>query len=65
MLARYVVQRDPDGTWSVRETSTNTPAIVNSELQVGLTEARAVIRAGKLNSRIIEADHRSEETTPL
>jgi hypothetical protein len=63
MLLRYVVQRDLDGTWSVRETATNSPVTVRGSALVGLSEKMAASRARKLNSRIIDVDEQ-EETTP-
>ena len=61
MSARYVVQRDRDATWSVREIASNNPAILKGALQVGLTEDLAAIRTKKLNSHIIEADNCSSK----
>jgi hypothetical protein len=57
MSARYVVQRDLDGTWSVREVASNGPVILQGTPQLGLTEDLAVIRARKLNTHVIEADN--------
>ena len=65
MFFRYVVQRDLDGTWSVRESATNSPALLRGSLLVGLTEKMAAGYARKLNSRVIEADDKSDAAEAL
>ena len=49
-MARYVTQRDPDATWSVREADTNVPAIDMGKVMVGLTEHAAALTARKFNN---------------
>ena len=49
-MARYVTQRDPDATWSVREADTNVPAIDMGNVMVGLTEQAAALAARKFNN---------------
>ena len=49
-MTRYVTQRDPDGTWSVREADTNAPAIDMGKVMVGLTENAAGLTAQKFNN---------------
>jgi hypothetical protein len=61
MLARYVVQRDLDGTWSVRETATNNPASLRGTALVGLSEKMAANHAKKLNNRLSEVDEKHAE----
>ena len=52
MSFQFVVQRDPDGTWSVRERSTNAPVLTEeSETLSGLSEKAAVQQARRLNSK--------------
>lgn len=63
MSLRYVVQRDLDGTWSVREVGTNVPAVLHGTPQLGLTEDLAAIRAKKLNDHLLKADGPLPETT--
>jgi hypothetical protein len=58
MLPRYATQRDLDGSWSVRDTTTGQIAIVRGMPVVGLTEGMAAMRARKLNA---EDPHRSEK----
>ena len=66
MSTRYVVRRDPDSTWSVREILSGSPAVVRGAAQVGLREDLAVIRASKLNTHIIDVDdHQSSRPEPL
>jgi hypothetical protein len=50
MTFQFVVQRDPDGTWSVRERETNARAIDRGMNLSGLSESAAVQRAQKLNA---------------
>ena len=64
MSVRYVTQRDPDGTWSVREVASNRPAVLQGTPQLGLTEDRAAVRTKKLNSHLIEED-RALPQSPL
>jgi hypothetical protein len=61
MSPRYVLQRDLDGTWSVRETATNGPAILRGSPLAGLSEKMAANHARKLNRRVIEADEKPSE----
>ena len=61
MSFRYVLQRDLDGTWSVRETATNSPALLRGSLLNGLTEKMAANHARKLNTRVIDVDDKSAE----
>ena len=49
-MTRYVTQRDPDGTWSVREADTNCPAVDMGKVMVGLTEKTASLNAQKFNN---------------
>ena len=49
-MIRYLTQRDPDGTWSVREADTNVPAVDMGKVMVGLTEQSAALTAQKFNS---------------
>ena len=49
-MARYVTQRDPDASWSVRDADTNVPAIDRGKVMVGLTEHAAVLAARKFNN---------------
>jgi len=63
MSLRFVVQRDMDGTWSVRLAGSNDVVSVHGSPQLGLTEDLAVIRAKKLNDFLIEADGPARETT--
>jgi hypothetical protein len=42
MSKRYVTQRDPDGTWSVRDCDTNATAVLAGVLLAGMSEQRAV-----------------------
>jgi hypothetical protein len=63
MSLRYVVQRDSDGTWSIREAGSNVPAILYGTPQLRLTEDLAAIRAKKLNDHLLEADGPLPETT--
>ena len=56
MSYRYVVQRDLDGTWSVREVANNSRAIYRGKLLAGLSENGAVLNAEKLNDRIESVD---------
>jgi len=50
MSQRYVTQRDPDGTWSVREAGTNCPAIDMGKVMAGLDESAAVLTARRFNN---------------
>ena len=50
MHQRYLAQRDPDGTWSVRELETNCPAVLLNQLMVGMTEMEAVLTVRKLHA---------------
>jgi hypothetical protein len=49
-MTRYVTQRDPDATWSVREAETNVPAVDMGKVLVGLTEQAAALAARKFNN---------------
>jgi len=49
MAFQFVVQRDPDGTWSVRERATNARAVHRGKLLSGLSESAAVKHARRLN----------------
>ena len=62
MFFRYVVQRDLDGSWSVRETATNSAVSLRGSLLVGLSVAAN--HARKLNNRVIEIDGPPDEATP-
>ena len=50
MSFQFVVPRDLDGTWSVRERGTNTTAVTNDKPLSGLSEKAAVQYARRLNS---------------
>ena len=63
MSPRYVVQRDLDGTWSVRVAGSNDPVVLDGSPQLRLTEDLAVIRAQKLNNHLIKADGLLAELT--
>ena len=63
MSLRFVVQRDLDGTWSVRVAGSNDPVSLHGAPQLGLTEDLAVIRAKKLNDFLIEPDGPAWVTT--
>ena len=65
MFFRYVVQRDLDGTWSVRETATHSAALLRGSILVGLSEKMAVNHARKLNSRVIDVDDKSDPVEAL
>ena len=56
MSYRFVVQRDLDGTWSVREVANNSRAIYRGKLLAGLTEEVAALNARMLNDRIETVD---------
>jgi hypothetical protein len=49
MSFQFVVQRDLDGTWSVRERTTNVPAVTADKPLSGLSEKAAVQHARMLN----------------
>ena len=49
-MARYVTQRDPDGTWSVRESDTQAPANDRGVPLVALNEKLACLYARRLNN---------------
>lgn len=63
MALRFVVQRDLDGTWSVRVSGSNDPVVLHGTPQLRLTEDLAAIRAKKLNDHILEADNTLAEAT--
>lgn len=50
MLFQFVVQRDLDGTWSVRERGTNAPVLAGDKTLSGLSEKAAVDTARRLNT---------------
>ena len=62
---RYVTQRDPDGTWSVRERDTQRPAIQRGVAMIGLTEKLAVLNARRFNAWNIVSDPQRCEPTAL
>ena len=49
MAFQFVVQRDLDGTWSVRERATNAPVVTGDKPLSGLSEKAAVQHARTLN----------------
>jgi len=50
MSFHFVVQRDLDGTWSVRERNTNTPVVTGDKRPLsGLSEKEAVQHGRRLN----------------
>jgi len=50
MSFQFVVQRDPDGTWSVRERATNAPVVTGEKRPLsGLSEKEAVLHGRRLN----------------
>ena len=61
---RYVTQRDPDGTWSVRERDTQRPAVQRDVAMIGLTEKLAVLNARRLNAWNVVPDTERGESTP-
>lgn len=50
MSFQFVVQRDLDGTWSVRQRATNVPVTIRGKTLSGLTEKAAAQHAKRLNT---------------
>ena len=56
MTFRYVLRRDLDGTWSVRNQETKSLTVYRSIKLVGLTEKAAAMHAKRLNTGLANAE---------